>query len=151
MTKIILDTNILVALLDKNDVWHAQAVSLRDALIKEKTELIFLDCVAIEAITVLGRRCERNQTQEAFHTLAKQFEDLVNYHEMTWSYLMVKEQYKDILNDMKKHQGKISFHDTLISRFAKQNQITHIASFDKDFDTVESLVRIKNKADLSTT
>lgn len=148
MSKIILDASFLVALLDSSDVWHSSAVSLRDAMMDANNELLFLDCVANETVTVLGRRCERKNSPETFALLAQKFEEMASHDDLNWTYLFVKEQYKDILVSMKEQRGKMSFHDNLISLFAKQNGIKHIASFDEDFDTVSGLVRVKSKEDL---
>lgn len=56
MTKIALDTALLVALVDSKDKWHPQAMAIKEALQAADAELIFLDPVVGEVITGLGRR-----------------------------------------------------------------------------------------------
>ena len=56
MIDLIVDANVLVALLDGADTWHQAAVALYDALRDAGARMLFLDCVINEAISVLGRR-----------------------------------------------------------------------------------------------
>jgi len=42
------------------------------------------------------------------------------------------------------NNGRLNFHDALISLFMREHDLTHIVSFDKDFDQVEKIMRIGN-------
>ncbi len=44
-TRVVIDANVLVALVDTRDKWHAQAVILRDTLIAERARWVYSDCV----------------------------------------------------------------------------------------------------------
>lgn len=44
-TRVVIDANVLVALVDTRDNWHAQAVILRDRLIAERARLVYSECV----------------------------------------------------------------------------------------------------------
>ena len=61
MNRVIIDTNIFVALIDEKDKWHMQARIISNVLKEKKSELIFFDCVINEAVTVMGRRLEGYQ------------------------------------------------------------------------------------------
>ena len=56
MAIVVVDTNVLVGLLDERDKWHHAAVAIRDGLDKTKAELFYFDCVLNETINVLARR-----------------------------------------------------------------------------------------------
>ncbi len=56
MVDLIVDANVLVALLDSADKWHLTAVALYNALRDAGARMLYLDCVINETISVLGRR-----------------------------------------------------------------------------------------------
>jgi predicted nucleic acid-binding protein len=58
MTKAILDSNFLVALIDEKDKWRKSAISIQKALKKKKARLVYLDCAVNETICVIARRFE---------------------------------------------------------------------------------------------
>lgn len=57
----VLDTNVLVALVDSHDKWHARAVALRDALKAQEVEVVYFDPVLNETVSVLARRSEEQK------------------------------------------------------------------------------------------
>ena len=58
MTKAILDSSFLVALIDEKDKWRNTAVLIQKALKKKKARLLYLDCAVNETISVIARRLE---------------------------------------------------------------------------------------------
>ena len=66
MTTAVIDTSVVVALADANDKWHARAIELRDALLSNGIQQIYVDCVINEAISVIGRRAEEQKRSEQF-------------------------------------------------------------------------------------
>ena len=56
MATAVVDTSVVVALVDTHDKWHGHALILRDALLASGTKLLYFDCVINEAIGVFGRR-----------------------------------------------------------------------------------------------
>jgi predicted nucleic acid-binding protein len=61
---------------------------------------------------------------------------------ISWIYPEARRLYPDILAVIKEHEGKLNFHDALIVLAAKEMGISHIVSFDHDFDEVEGIDRI---------
>lgn len=51
---------------------------------------------------------------------------------------------------MEAYEGRLNFHDALIVLAAKEMNVPYIASFDKDFDEIEGLTRIKHADDFQT-
>jgi predicted nucleic acid-binding protein len=60
------DTNVLVALVDSRDKWHASAVTLRDALKAAQGNLLYFDPVLNETVSVLARRAEEQGRAQQF-------------------------------------------------------------------------------------
>jgi len=56
-TLVSIDANVLVALVDARDKWHARATALSDALLATGAHLIYFDCAINEAIGVISSSC----------------------------------------------------------------------------------------------
>jgi len=69
MNNIILDTNFIVALVDESDVWNAKAIHLLNTFEQNNSNLIILDCVANEVISVLGKRMEDKHKSDEFNSV----------------------------------------------------------------------------------
>lgn len=65
----IIDTNVLVALIDNRDDWSLRAQELMTALYDQEIHLLFLDCVINETISVLARRSEERKRSDEFSNL----------------------------------------------------------------------------------
>ena len=151
MTNAIADSNFIIALVDKRDKWRQQALTLQNALKEENAELVYLDCIINETISVLGRRLEEKGRSNEFETVLEKIEEIVPPEDVTWIYPEVRTLYREILNLVKAYNGSLNFHDALIVAAAKQMKIPLIISFDKEFDQVEGIKRIKNPSDLKGT
>lgn len=66
--RIIIDTNVLVALIDEKDNWHNLANVIRNVLKEKDAELVIFDCVINETLAVIGRRLEE-KSRLAFRRL----------------------------------------------------------------------------------
>ena len=64
--QVILDTSVVVGLVDSRDVWHNAAVALRDALKVVQAETVYFDCVINEAIGALARRAKERKCPSEF-------------------------------------------------------------------------------------
>ena len=70
MTKqAVIDSNVLVAAIDSRDKWHRMAKSLAGALKAGQVNLIYLDCVVNETISVLARRTNEQKRPGEFASL----------------------------------------------------------------------------------
>jgi uncharacterized protein (DUF433 family) len=84
MATVALDTNVVVALVDDRDTWHATAVTIRDALIEAQTELVYFDCVFNETIGVIGRRTAEQKRPEQFDHLLDGLTTMMPPEGITW-------------------------------------------------------------------
>jgi predicted nucleic acid-binding protein len=142
MTKAILDSNFLVALIDEKDKWRKSAISIQKALKKKKARLVYLDCAVNETISVIARRLEEKGRSQEFSSALEKMEQAIPAERISWMYSEVRRLYTDILAIIKEHEGKLNFHDALMVLAAREMGIPHIVSFDQDFDEVDGIERI---------
>jgi predicted nucleic acid-binding protein len=142
MTKAILDSSFLVALIDEKDKWRNTAVLIQKALKKKKARLVYLDCAINEMISVIARRLEEKGRIQEFTLALQKMEQAIPAERITWMYPEVRRLYPEILVVIKEHEGKLNFHDALMVLAAREMDIPHIVSFDQDFDEVEGIERI---------
>jgi len=142
MTKAILDSSFLVALIDEKDKWRNTAVLIQKALKKKKARLVYLDCAVNEMIRVIARRLEEKGRSQEFTSALQKMEQAIPAKRITWMYPEVRRLYPEILIVIKEHEGKLNFHDALMVIAAREMDIPHIVSFDQDFDEVEGIERI---------
>ena len=147
MIRLIIDSNVLVALLDKKDVWHKKASDILKAVNKLSGNLIFLDCVLNETISVLGRRAEEKRRSSDFPLLLDRLTELVPPEDITWISMEIKRTYESIIAMVRDYKGILSFHDALMALFAQENK-PYLLSFDEDFDGIPWFKRMHNDEDV---
>ena len=148
MSRVIIDSNVLVALLDKKDVWHKRASAILKAVNELDGDLIFLDCVLNETISVLGRRAEEKRRSSDFPLLLDRLIGLVAPDDITWISLEIKRTYESVVTMVRDYKGILSFHDALMSLFAQKNSIPYFLSFDGDLDGVPWIKRMSEEKDV---
>ena len=141
---VICDANFLVALIDRFDKWHEKANIIHSYLKSNKFEVVYFDCVANEVISVLGKRFQEKGRSNEFKDVLEKFKIYIPKNKLTWIYPDVKSHYNEIIDLMEKTQGKLNFHDALISIAGRELEIEYIVSFDKDFDEIKWISRIKD-------
>jgi len=63
--QVVIDSSVLVGLLVPNDLWHAQATALWNAVKSAGHIGLFLDCVVAEAVSTAARRLfEKKRTSD---------------------------------------------------------------------------------------
>lgn len=147
--RISMDTSLLVALIDSKDKWHARAVAIHETIKKAKAEIVYFDCVLNETITVLARRLHEQGRSDQFALLLSQLETTIPEDKITWIAQETQKLYSEILSLVRSSGGELNFHDALIALACREFGIQHIASFDRDFDQVAWLTRVKGPSDLS--
>jgi predicted nucleic acid-binding protein len=148
MIDLVVDTNVLVALLDGADRWHLTAVALHDALQSTEARILYLDCVINETIGVLGRRVREQGRTYQFGELLSHLSTLIPETQITWAYPEVPRLYADVLDIVRSSSGELNFHDALIALICRQLGVRYLAGFDRDFDQVSWLERIEKPTDL---
>lgn len=146
--EITIDSSMLVGLLVPDDLWHARAVSLWEAIKSANHVCLFFDCVVAEAMSVAVRRMhEKGRTVEVASLLAR-LNTQIPPEAITWILPDVPRLYARILDLVRDSSGELNFHDALIALACQERRIPAIASFDGDFDRVDWLRRFAMPADL---
>lgn len=142
MNRIIIDSNLLVGIIDAKDKWHTKANALAEKLQEKGWQPIYLDCVLNEVLSVIGKRLQERNEAHRFLFILNKLEEIISIKDIMWSYPYVPQYYSSILTLIKEKDGQLNFHDALIIKIAEEYSIGYIGSFDKDFDDFKFLKRI---------
>jgi len=149
MNRVVLDTNVLVALVDSRDKWYIQARAILDALEAYDAHVMYLDCVLNETISVLARRSEEQKRVGEFAALLQAALRQAPETSIIWASLEMYRLYSEIVALVKQTQGALNFHDALIALLCREWEVTLLLSFDKDFDSIPWLTRIETASDVA--
>ncbi len=123
------DSSYFVALVDRKDRWHGDAVRIKTGLPRE---LLVSDLIVAESVTIIGARGGGKPAQ----TLYEYFLDECDVRYMD----------EDLLSEaMTLHlrfDGGLSVADCITVVLMTRNGIREIVSFDRDFDKVKGIRRI---------
>ena len=128
MTRVVLDTSVLVGGMDRKDSQHARAVALLAALDEAAVEILLLDFVVIECIGVMCRRRAERRRPAALPDLNTHFPAAA----ITNAYALLAGSWNEILDVVMRSQGALNAHDALLLAFARREQVGFIATFDED-------------------
>lgn len=147
--QVAIDASVLVALLNPHDAWHAQAITLRDALITASLTPMYFDCVVAEAISAAARRLHEKGHGAQVPDMLARLENQAPQNLITWILPDVPRLYPHALDLIRDSSGELNFNDALIALACRERSIPAIASFDPDFDQVDWLKRLAAADDLS--
>jgi predicted nucleic acid-binding protein len=142
MAEIVLDANVLVALLDAGDVHHRKAHDLLGRLRADGHAPVLLDVLVGEAVSVLCRRAMQRSTDppdvarvlRVFREWFMRGEVRVLSGELDWA-------WEDTLAWVDRTSGALNFNDAFIVVLHQNGLVEELASFDAGFDLVEGLTR----------
>jgi hypothetical protein len=135
--KVVVDANVIVALLDVRDVHHDRTLKLINRLEDEQKDLVLMDCILNEVYTVLARR-SLERGYRLSEIVSKVKNDLESF-EIIEAYLLVNRIHDKVIELMTKTDGRLNYHDALICLVMKEKGINKIATFDKDFKEINWL------------
>ena len=138
----VIDANVLVALVDRRDKWHPQAVVLRDALIEQHARLLYFDCVVNETVGVIGRRAEEQKRSDQFGELLDDLIRQIPTSSITWISREGERLHEQVMALCRAHGGRLNYNDAFMAVFCRERGIRWIVSFDRDFDELSWLLRI---------
>ena len=148
--RIVIDTSVLIGLLDPKDVWHGQAVAIKQAMQAHGADVAVLDCVLAEAISAMARRIHEQRRTSDLNQLVSRI--LIDYptDDVLWVLPDVPVLYAEVVELVRASGGELNFNDALIALSCRYRDIPLIASFDRDFDQVTWLKRIARPDDLES-
>lgn len=132
---VVLDTNIIVALLDAGDAHHNRSVGILEKIRDSGKDILLMDCVLNETYTVLARRSlERRQSFKAVAGRVRKMEEEADIFN---AYRYLRRQHGAVVDLMVESGGKLNYHDALIAVIMRSERLRELATFDRDFSTVE--------------
>jgi len=137
-----IDSNVLVALVDRQDKWHDQARALHAALKAEGANLVYFDCVLNETISVMARRAEEQKRSAEFPSLLDELLRQVPEDMVTWISADIQRLFGRIVELVRQAGGALNFHDALMVLACQELGMAAMVSFDEDFDLVAGLRRV---------
>lgn len=142
MNKAVIDSNVLIAMIDTRDALHIKAGRLIDQMVRQNTAMVYFDCVLNETLSVLGRRLEEQKRSHEFPGLVERVQTLIPDTIIIWVSADIQRFYSKMIALMKQTTGKLNFHDALIALKCQELQVESLLSFDPDFDALEWITRI---------
>jgi predicted nucleic acid-binding protein len=142
MTAVALDTNILVAVVDATDTWHARAVDLSEQIANPRIDQVVFDLVYLEAVTVLARRASERTDTVGLPSLLAALESLIPFDEVTWLSTSVPRLASAAIDLVVTSGGRLNVNDALVALACRELGLSNLLSFDADFDEVPWLTRL---------
>ncbi len=148
--RVVIDSSVLVGLINPRDLWRKQSLVLRQALLDAGNELLYFDCVVAEAVSAAARRLHEKGRVSEVKVLMDRLDAQAAPTDITWILPDVPDLYADILGLIRSSSGELNFNDALIALACRQRGIPAIASFDADFDHISWLRRLAQPADIKS-
>ena len=125
-----IDTCYLLSLINVMETNHEKAVKLLEYIDEEET--LINSTVLIEMLN----RLKKKRYEKYRNTIIDLIYNMDNIHYLT------TEDYNKSLKTSKNYDFSINFSDCTILESMKQFNVTHIVSFDSDFDKANNIKRI---------
>jgi len=147
--QVVIDSSVLVGLINPRDLWRKQSLVLRQALLDAGNELLYFDCVVAEAVSAAARRLHEKGRASEVKVLMDRLDAQATPADITWILPDVPDLYADVLGLIRSSSGELNFNDALIALACRQRGIPAIASFDTDFDRISWLRRLAQPEDVT--
>lgn len=96
-----------------------------------------------ETISILARRTFEQKRPEQLDALLDQLESFIPASDITWASGETRRLYSEVVSLVRASSGKLNFHDTLIALICREQGVSALVSFDRDFDELDWLTRIE--------
>jgi len=130
----VVDTNVIVALIDAKDVHHSISRLLIESIEEKGMDIVVFDCVINEVFSVIAKRSR--QRGYSFKDSAVKINEILSSLKIVRIYQSVKKYHDRIIELMIKTEGNLNYHDALICLVMKEKKILEIASLDRGFENV---------------
>lgn len=107
-------------------------------------EVVYLDCVLGECVSVIARRMKEQGRGEQIPHMVDELGSRIPDSDITWASSEWHRLYRDILGIVKQTSGALNFNDALIGLLCKEWGVGTIASFDRGFDILNWVTRMSN-------
>lgn len=137
MAEIVLDANVIVALLYADDSQHQRAVGLTQRLEAEGHSLVLVDLLVFEALSVLCRRAAQRKT--APPNLASAVATMRSWFDSGEVRFLAHESERlsgSVLDIATETAGLLNANDALLVSLQREGVIDTLATFDRGFENV---------------
>jgi predicted nucleic acid-binding protein len=142
--EVTLDANVIVAQLDGADVLAQRAQAHGRRLRGEGADLVLLDVLVGEAVSVLCRRARERRSGEpdllAALTIVRGW---AHAGSIRWVAGQAERVVGPVLDVVQETGGRLNFNDGLLVVLQREGLVDEVASFDRDFDLVQDFRRIE--------
>src|SRR4051812_41847514 len=97
MSKVVLDTVVLAAIVDTRDKWHLNAIALDEALLTSKAEVFVMDIVVSETISTLMPRLYEQKRESQVHLVLDRLEGIAPPSRINWISSTIQKLFPEIL------------------------------------------------------
>jgi len=137
MAEVVLDANVIVALLYADDSQHQRAVDLTTRLESEGHSIVLVDFLVFEALSVLCRRAAQRKTAPPDLAAAvARMRSWFDNGEVRFLTREAEHLATSILDVVTDGQGVLNANDALLVALQREGTIDVLATFDKGFDGV---------------
>src|SRR5664280_2926270 len=141
--EIVVDANVIVAQLDGTDAFSESARILGQRLRNEGADLILLDILVNEAVSVIYRRSrERHRAPPNLESVLSIVRNWVDQGAIRWIANEAERLASSILDVVRETNGMLNFNDAFLVALQRDELIDDVASFDRGFDNVSGFRRI---------
>lgn len=142
MIKSVIDSNVLIAMIDSRDALHEKAERLLDQVAAQDAVILYFDCVLNETLSVLGRRLEEKKRAHEFSAVVDRVQTVVPETMIIWASADIQRLYSKMVSLMRQTSGRLNFHDALIALKCQELEVESLLSFDADFDALTWISRL---------
>jgi predicted nucleic acid-binding protein len=124
---VVVDTSVVVGLVDRRDSQAAPATALMEALTSRGVRSILLDCVVVEVVGVICRRAAERRAPDPVPAFARMFPR----ERVSLAYHVLHDRWSQILDEVQASGGAVNAHDVLILDYARRTGIPYLATLDR--------------------
>ena len=142
--EVVLDANVIVAQLDRADVFSERAHELGRRLRDDGAEIVLLDVPVSEAISVICRRARERQSLKP--NVDVSLATVRNWAEagfIRWVAGEGKRLIGSILDVIGETGARLNFNDALLVVLQREGLIGEVASFDRGCDVLPDFRRVE--------
>ena len=142
--EVTLDANVIVAHLDEADALSQRAQALARRLREQGADLVLLDVLVSEAVSVLCRRArEKRSGRPDLSAVLTIVRGWAAAGSIRWIAGQAERVVGSVLDVIQETEGRLNFNDALLVVLQREGLVEEVASFDRGFDLVHDFRRIE--------
>ena len=143
MAEVVLDANVLVGLLYDADAQHARALRVLADLEEGQHDIVLLDFLVQEAVSVLCRRVtERKSTPPDLLAVLQTVRGWYDAGEIRFAAREAERLATSVIDVIRDTSGALNFNDALVVMLAREGAIDALATFDSAFESIAGMQRL---------